>query len=262
MKTIFHIAIVAIISISFTACTKVIHVDLNSSDPKLVVEGSVNDQPGPYMIHLSRSVNFDEDNTQPPVTGAIVTIADNVAGIMDTLSENAPGYYYTHSISGVAGHTYLLTINDHGAVYSCQSTMPQPVALDSVYVTNFNAFGKTRKQVTPVFKDPVGIKNFYRFVEYVDGKKLDRIFVYSDKFTDGLINNRPIINRDTDVITGNNLKLEMQCIDENSYNYLNSLDQSALGESSTPGNPVNNISGGALGYFNAYTSNSRSIIVP
>ena len=263
MKIIFRITTFIIATVSLAACTKVVHVDLNSSDPKLVVEGSVTDQPGPYMIRLSRSVNFDADNNLPPASGAVVTISDNISGITDTLAETSPGYYYTHSITGVAGHTYLLTIKDNnGAMYTCESTMPQPVSLDSVYVTNFSAFGNVSKQVTPVFKDPIGIKNFYRFIEYVDGKKLDRIFTYSDKYTDGLVNNIPIINRDTDVVTGNNLKLEMQCIDENSYNYLNSLDQSSLGESSTPGNPIGDISGGALGYFNAYTMTSRSITVP
>lgn len=263
MKNLFAILFITTACIVFASCQKVIHVDLNSSAPKLVVEGEVSDQTGPYTIHLSRSVNFDQSNTLPPASGATVAITDSTIGFTDTLTETStPGFYTTHSLVGVQGHTYQLYIKDGSNEYRSSSTMPAKVPLDSLFVTNFDVFGKLLKQITPVYTDPGGVKNQYRFIEYVDGKKIDKIFVYDDKYTDGLVNNRPITNSDTDVVAGNTVRLEMQCIDEPVYKFLNTLDESALGESSTPGNPVNNITGGALGYFSAHTSESRTIIVP
>jgi len=262
MKNIFSITAIAAICISFAACQKVVNINLNDSNPKLVVEGEVSDASAPFKVHLSRSVNFDQSNVPPPVTGATVVVTDSTTGAVDTLRETTPGIYTTKPMAGVPGHTYKLYIKNGNSEYFASSTMPMPVTLDSMYVTNFDAFGNISKQVTPVFTDPAGVNNYYRFVEYVDGKKLDKIFTFSDKYTDGLVNNMPIFNEDTDVVAGNNLMLEMQCIDKPSYEFFRTMSESSLGSSSTPGNPVNNISGGALGYFSAHTTTSRSLIVP
>ncbi|PZF70771.1 DUF4249 domain-containing protein [Taibaiella soli] len=263
MKNIFSITTTLAICLLFTACRKVINVDLNDSSPKLVVEGEVsNDSASRMSVRLTRSVNFDQSNTMPTVSGAVVVVTDSTIGVSDTLREVSPGTYHSNPYVGIPGHTYKLYIKDGNSEYFASSTMPMPVTLDSVFVTNFDAFGKTIKQVTPVFTDPAGIKNYYRFVEYVDGKEINQIFTFEDKYTDGLVNNMPIFNDDTSVIAGDNLRLEMQCIDQPAYDFFRTFSESALGSSSTPGNPVNNISGGALGYFSAHTSTSRSLIVP
>lgn len=263
MKNIFSITAIAAICISFAACQKVVHIDLNDSNPRLVVQGEISTDTVPFKVYLTRSVNFDQSNEVPPATGATVVITDSTQGYTDTLKELSPGEYKTiKHIAGIPGHTYKLYIKDGNNEYFASSIMPMPVMLDSVFVTNFDAFGNLSKQVTPVYKDPAGVNNYYRFIEYIDGKKLDKIFTFSDKYTDGLVNNMPIFNEDTDVVAGNNLRLEMQCIDRPAYEFFRTFSESSLGGSSTPGNPVNNISGGALGYFSAHTSSSRSLIVP
>ena len=48
------------ISFSFSlmllvSCTKVINVNLNSAAPDIVIEGNVNDGPGPYQVKLSQN---------------------------------------------------------------------------------------------------------------------------------------------------------------------------------------------------------------
>lgn len=72
--------------------SKVINVDLNSSSPKILIEGSISDQPGPYIVSLSQTIDFDQDNTFPPVIWAGVIIGDD-AGNIDTLNEVRPGKY-------------------------------------------------------------------------------------------------------------------------------------------------------------------------
>jgi hypothetical protein len=37
------------------SCTKVINVNLNSAAPDIVIEGNVNDGPGPYQVKLSQN---------------------------------------------------------------------------------------------------------------------------------------------------------------------------------------------------------------
>lgn len=259
----FTIIAITILTTALASCTKVVNIDLNSAAPKLVVEANINDQPGPYYVHLSRTVNFDKPNDFPAATGAKVVISDLTAGITDTLTESSPGWYQTHTINGVSGHTYQLMITADNNTFSSSATMPALVPFDSLYTENFSAFGGVSKNVIPVYTDPEGVKNFYRFIEVVNGKRIENIYVRDDDRADGLRSTRPIFNDEDDIKTGDTLVLEMQCIDKGVYTYFNSMDEASTGSgNSIPANPVNNITGGALGYFSTYTTQSKKIVVP
>src|ERR1044072_2933525 len=91
-----------------SSCTKVINVDLNSSSPQYVIEGAVTDAAGPYLVRITRSVNFSEERTYPAERTAIVTIDDN--GTTDTLHYTTNGLYQTRYLTGTPGHTYTLRI--------------------------------------------------------------------------------------------------------------------------------------------------------
>ena len=81
MKLLRHILIflmIAACSGIFLSCQKVIDVDLNSSSPHIVIEGYISDQPGPYWVRISQTVNYNQPNTFPPVSGATVTLSDNI----------------------------------------------------------------------------------------------------------------------------------------------------------------------------------------
>ena len=119
-KKSYLIILICVISVLFfcVGCQKVINIDLNSASPAIVIVGNINDQPGPYSVTLSQTVNFSQPNTFPAVSGAFISIADN-AGNVDTLFESStPGTYYTKKIMGVAGRTYFLTVITNGQTYT------------------------------------------------------------------------------------------------------------------------------------------------
>ena len=68
------------------SCQKVIDIDLNSAAPQIVIEGSISDQPGPYTVKITKTVNFSETNIFPAVSGAAVTVSDD-AGNSETLQK-------------------------------------------------------------------------------------------------------------------------------------------------------------------------------
>ena len=96
---------------AFSACKKVIKVDLNSSSARYVVQGNVTDVAGTYTVTITKTINFDQDNIFPTVSGAMVVITDVSAGVTDTLAETLPGNYTTHVLAGTPGHTYKLYVN-------------------------------------------------------------------------------------------------------------------------------------------------------
>ena len=62
---------------------------------------------------------------------------------------------------------------------------------------------------------------------------------------------------------GDQLTVEMRCIEMPVYLYWYSLTQGALGQnqSASPANPVSNITGGAIGYFSANTFEAKTMTV-
>ncbi len=246
--------------LSFFGCKKVIDVNLKNAATQLVITGEVNNRPGPYHVNISRSVNFSSDNIFPPVSGAFVTISGN--GLVDTLSELTPGDYTTHSFTGVAGFTYQLYVAIEGKVYSSTSTMPRSVHLDSIsYLEGFKG------NIFPVvnFQDPPGIANYYQFKEFVNGAPFPNgrgNSVFDDRLSDGRYISKALYDDSTDIKSGDELTVQMNCVDENVYNYLNGLLQISSPGGPAPGNPPSNITGGVLGYFSANTKTSRFVEVP
>jgi hypothetical protein len=240
---------------SMTSCEKVIDIKLNEGETKYVIEGELDDTNQPYYVTISQTVGFSSTNQFPTISGALVIIADNTSA--DTLKEVRAGRYEGNKLRRVQGNTYRLSIKVADQEFTASSTMPQKVNLDSLEITELNFLGNRNKALIPKYKDPVGRGNYYRFIEYINGKRSKAIFVQDDQQNDGGISTRPLAGGDEEKQAGDNVEIEMQCIDSQVYLYFFSLDQLSGGgpnSSATPTNPVANISGGALGYFNAHTS--------
>jgi Domain of unknown function (DUF4249) len=263
------INIALLLSILFSSCTKVIEIDLNANDPKIVVEGFITDEAGPYFIKLSETVNFASNNAYPAVQGAIVKLEDNF-GQKDTLVEVSPGLYKTKNIQGISGHIYTLSIVAKGKNISAVSAIPNPVLLDSISFlkSSFgNGPGNADTEYVPIprFTDPITFGNCYRFVRTVNDT-LDRTFyVDNDNLINGLQYQRPLFGGEVQAHKGDSILFEMQCIDKATYDYFNSLNASlglGPGGGTTPSNPVSNVQGGnALGYFSAHTVQRKKVLV-
>lgn len=263
-KLIFFAALCAI-----TACEKEIDIDLNSADRKLVIQGEISNEVGPYTVSLTKTVNFSDRNDFPLVSGAVVTISDNT-GFSETLVESSRGYYETSQVKGIVGRTYTLSVEVEGKKYLATSTIPEPVKLDSIDIKvsdiSFPGQGNdTSYTIIPMYTDPVGLGNSYRFIQSKNDTIDKSVILFNDNVNNGLRNKRPILSRDFDLKKGYRYTLEMRCIDKNIYDYFYSLNQSSgngPGGGTTPSNPVTNISNGALGFFSAHYVQRMTIIVP
>ncbi|MCU7550682.1 DUF4249 domain-containing protein [Chitinophagaceae bacterium LB-8] len=249
------------------SCKKVIDLELKESDIKYVVEGAITNEPGVCKVYLSQSKQFNEDNQFPGVSGAVVTIKDN--GVEFPLMETQPGAYETKLIKGTPGHVYQLTVTISSHTFTASCTMPQPVHLDSLYISE-GPFGQF-DFATIQYKDPKDLNNRYRFVQYVNGVKDPAIFLENDEFTNGNSITMQLdngVNKKDDprnIRSGDEVTVEMLCLDEVIYKYWYSLDAGGgdgSGSIAAPANPLTNISGGALGYFSAHTISRQKVIAP
>ncbi|MET0463093.1 MAG: DUF4249 domain-containing protein [Chitinophagaceae bacterium] len=268
-KSAFNIFLALSVTIFLSSCEKVIDLNLNSTEKRYVVEGIITDLTG-ARVTLSQTKDFDEDNSLATVSGATVEMSE-AGGTVTTLTESSPGIYTAPAMNGTSGKTYTLSVKVNGQTFTAVSTMPQRVNLDTLYVTDEFLFGENRRTANTEYQDPPGRGQYYRFVQYINGKKEPTIFYQSDEYTDGnYVNNKLFYfpedddNEDQKIKTGDLLRIDMFCIDQNVYKYWFSLDRSATGESgqATPSNPVTNLTGGALGYFSAHTTQTKIITVP
>ena len=266
MKKYFYISLAASCFL-FSACEKEIELDLNTANTKFVIEGMVTDQPGPAVVTITQTKNFNTDNTFPVVSGAAVTISDN-NGSPITLHETTAGRYESTAVTGMPGHSYALSVSTNGQTFTALASIPALVRFDSLYISKEILMGDDRMVANAVYQDPPARGNAYRFIQYINGRRTRFLFAENDNLTNG----RNVTTQlrvygdegeDQPIKTGDVIRVEMQGIDPAVYLYWFSL-QSASGRSNdgAPANPVSNIKGGALGYFSAHTVQVKTVTVP
>lgn len=249
-------------TILLPSCEKVIDLPLSSSTPQIVIQGNIYDEAGPYVVTISKTVPFNQTNTFPPVTGAVVSIHDD-AQHSEILTETTPGTYVTSSLRGVAGRTYTLNVSAEGKTYTASSCMPPAVNIDSIYVAPCPWDG-SEKMLKFQFLDPANIKNYYRAVEFINNVSVnDGFYVGDDQVSDGKKTTFSIYSQKDEykLESGQVVAIWLECIDKGVYDYFYSTYNDGS-ESASPANPVSNISNSALGYFNACSIRKRAIVVP
>lgn len=271
MKTYLSLSIISCSLFFIYSCSEVIEIDIIDSEPQIVIEGSVGTNGDSSEIKISKSVNLYADNVFPTVSNAIVILSDDL-GNRDTLIETSSGTYKSNHIFGQIGATYNMEVQTENKVLTSISSIPNQVNFDSLIILENTAIsggpgggtpGEIRYQVFVVFQDPPNEKNYYRFVEYVNGVQRSRIYISDDRLTDGL-KNKLLLRNSRKYVSGNVVTFEMQCIEKAIYDYFNSFENLNGGpqSSSTPANPYTNIIGSKLGYFSAHTVQRISYTIP
>ena len=249
--------------VSVSCHQDVINIDLTEIGSQIIIEGSITDRDGPYTIKISRTASHFRQGDYPPVTEAVVRLSDN-AGHSETLVQTEPGIYKTHRTQGIPGRTYTLEVSVEGEAYSASSTMPRPIALDSL------SYIKDSRRVAFVscyFTDHKDVDDYCRFKIYRNGDMLNKYWhdyiLYNGKYTDGeqvviddFYKNRFYLN--------DYVRIELLTIDKVMYEYwymlYSLLDQDYVDDVMetafspiTIFNPTSNLSNHALGYFSAHT---------
>ena len=246
----------------FTAlvgCKKEINVDLQNASPQIVIEATVTN--ATYAeVTVSKSVAFSNSNTYPKVSGATVNISDN--GVNYVLTEAKAGTYSNNSLIGVPGHTYNLSVKVEGKEYTSTSIMPLQVHLDTLLLEKLFWGNESIWVVKPQYTDPVGFGHHYMFIETINGKLFPEYWVWDDRIVNNSISTIPLIplQSDSTIHVNDTIEVEMRCIDKNVFRYFTAL-QGSQNNATTPANPENTITGGALGYFSAHTTQKKKIKV-
>lgn len=260
-----NLACIICVALLFTSCEKIVDLKYKGNQSKIIIEGNITNEAGPYFVKITKSVSLTETGAYPTVDNAAVTISDN-AGNSETLIAQGNGMYKTTALNGVAGRTYTLTVQAESQTYTAQSTMQPRVSFDSIRVEKNVFTGETEYNLIPVYNDPIVRGNSYRFVLSLNGKLVNQHLIQNDEVKNGVVNTvRLEINNDDDDMkfkAGDLISITMQCTDAKValyYKTLALMGDSGPGGGTTPNNPPTNISNGALGVFSAHTTETKRV---
>jgi len=268
MKRNLFLAIGSLFFVMITSCEKVIDIPLDEADQRIVIEGVFKDQPGNNFVLLSKTGSVYAESNFEKISGAQVTVTDEI-GTLYTLIE-VPGELgkYTHSTFQVLPENFYTLTIVYGTVTltaTCK-TFETPVLDWLDYQEQIGSFGvgtDTTYLVFFSFQDNVAFENYYRIVAFVNGVKDNVYYVTNDDLFNGETLIQPIFS--TTVEKGDTVLLELQSMDKANYTYFYGLSTGA-GDGGpfapTPANPVTNIVGNGIGYFGTYTTDTLSIILP
>lgn len=255
--------IICSLLVFLTGCSeeRIVNLPLDDMSGKIVIEGNVTDASGPYFVKVTRSGKISEANSISSVSDAVVVISDN-NGQTDTLKyEN--GMYHTVNFTTVYGGIYTLSVTVDGVTYKAVSKMPEHVAFNNLIQKSIPDGEFETRDVIPVFTDPANKENYYLFKAKINkGYSPAEITVFSDYTGNGQVNVKPLISHG--FFKEDTVRVEMQCIDPAVYDYFKALPQVNLensGVGATLTNPPSNITNGALGYFSAHTTATKSIVI-
>lgn len=251
------------------SCEKVIDVNVRDADRKYVIEGVVTDEEEGQYVKITTTKKLSDNNDFPGVRNAVVRISDDNGNTV-LFEEGDPGVYKpAYPFAGASGTKYTLTVDIDDEQFAAVSTMPRKVKMDTIYITEEFLFGQVRKAANIAYKDPPGERNYYRFIQFIEGVRYNRVFISNDEYTNGnAVTDKlrtPADDDDHQMASGNTVTVHALCIDQANNDYWTSfLTSGATGGSGTasPANPTTNIQGGALGYFSAHTVQVLEVVVP
>lgn len=238
------------------SCEEVVEIDLNTSEPRLVIEASINlleDGSSNSTVKLTTTAPFF-DSQIPIVANATVTITDNNGAIYPFVYTSEG--IYVNDLIPVLGNTYDLEIIYEGETYTASEQLNTVSPLEFVEQRNDGGFTGEDIELKAFFTDPIGLGDHYFFEGISErGIVLDTLF---DEFFDG----NPIFGfyLVEDLVPGDEVIFNLYGVDEQFYNFMFVLLQQSSEQSDGPfetqpatvrGNIINETNGDnfPLGYF-------------
>lgn len=269
MKKIIYICFLCFLCHS---CEDVVEVDLNTAEPRLVIDASLNWPKGAsgqtQQIRLTLTAPYF-DNGVPPATGATVIVTDVSNNTFNFIEQGDTGIYQNDSFLPAFNQTYTLTINYSNETYTATEKLIPVSAIDRVEQKNDGGFSGDEIEIKAYYTDPPGVQNFYLF-EFITNPNTISLEVYNDEFIDG--NDFFGFYSDEDLKSGDELVIRNSGISERTYEFLNILLQQSDEDAGDPfqtqptsvrGNCINqtNPNNYPLGYFRVSEIDSFTYVV-
>ncbi len=212
----------------FTSCEDVIDVDVESIEPRLVVEADIEwekgEDPSNQTIILSESTAFF-DNSFTPINDAVVNVTKLDSNEEISFVSDGNGQYSTSNFIAEIGSPYQIEIISNGQQYIGEEVfigVPEVNRIEQGTVLGFD--GEDIITVDFFADDPFGIENFYFLTHAVNGDETPFLSVWDDTFQDGnelQFFYREFFDEDQEtVVAGDHFDIEFMGVSEQFFDYM------------------------------------------
>ncbi|MFA7444964.1 MAG: DUF4249 domain-containing protein [Flavobacteriaceae bacterium] len=256
MKKVYYIF--GILSLMLFSCEEVVQVDLDSAEPRLVVEASINWQKGDdgsvQKIRLTTTAGY-YDQQVPTVSDALITVASQDGAVFDFIEES-PGNYFCYDFVPEIGKSYELMISVNGEVYTATEKLYEVPEIQYIEQNNDIGFSDDFIEIKYFFQDNGEQENYY--LDSFDS--VDFLYPQYGIFNDNFFQGNMLygIFLSDEIKAGDEIEIKLYGISSRYYNYMKVLFNSSDSAGPFPipvgtvrGNLVNqtNPDNYALGYF-------------
>lgn len=273
-KQVYFIGMLYTLIVMFS-CETTVDIEINDYVEKLVVVGEITDQ-APPQITLSRTAPYNANGPTPKITGAQVTIKNDLGEIIVLQESQEEGHYSAAAeVRGVSGRSYTLHIElSDGSIYESFSELLNPVPdIDSlsaefivIELQDYEGW-----DVTLYFENPSVEARSYRWKVFINGT-----FQSEDLFF-GRVKGAPkgepidVTISSSEFDQGDSIRVQQLSLTKEAEQFLLELNIQANtigGPFDPPEAPIiGNIRNKddpndyALGYFSASSTVSKSIVI-
>lgn len=239
-----------------TACEEVIEIDLNSTNPLIVVEGVI-EKDSPAWIQLSYTSDYFTPEEAVMINNAKITITSNT-GESEILTYIGEGNYKGVELLGIEKQRYDISIQFDDEFYTASTNIYAASEILDVEIEE-NSMQRpghdASYSASITFKDEIGLNNFYMLKYIINGElQTVRYSLVDDSFYNdkGSIEFTPMmLNLELNDV----VEVLLYSIDEDTYVYYSQLNDQGgnMMNSSTPYNPKSNFGINVLGYFTGWS---------
>lgn len=224
MKTTVKI-IIATLVLFVTGCEDVIHVDLDTAAPKLVIDASIDwvkNTPGNEQKIVLSSTTGYYNATFPTVSGATVMVTNTTNTVFTFTEIPNTGEYLCSNFEPVLGETYTLTVILNGETYTAIETlMDVPTIEDNIEQTNDGGFSGDEVEITYHYQDDGTAVNYY-LNRVINPRVAFPIFeLEDDRYSQGSLMSESYSHEDLE--PGDIVAIRLYGISRRYYDYFNKL---------------------------------------
>ena len=184
MKKIKYIIILILIY----SCEDVIVLDVPTSQPRLVIDASINWFKGTsgneQEIKLSLTAPFFNMDI-PPANNAIVTITDNNNNSFEFIEEGNSGIYINSTFIPEINGEYNLTVIYNGETYTATETLKSVPEITRIEQNLEGGFTGEETEIKAFFNDPADEENYYFFEFTPTLPVIPTLDTFNDEFVNG-----------------------------------------------------------------------------
>ncbi|HOY18983.1 MAG TPA: DUF4249 domain-containing protein [Haliscomenobacter sp.] len=250
------------------SCTKVIDINLNEADPKIVIEAELVSGTQDFTVKITKTSDFFNPGQPVNIADATVFLKAGTNAPLN-LKNDGNGIYTLKNFTATENTSYFLSVTAEGRTYEATDFLPKNVPVDSLSlkVGEKNPFssvgGADSFEIVVNYKDPLADLNFYRIKSTVNGTPRSegtKLLVIEDRYSAGAYFRLPIFTDSYEL--NDHVDVELISMSHAMFDYFTTLALLVDGSGSpAPTNPTSNWSGGALGYFGAFSVSKKSVLV-